>query len=147
MPTASSPSLSGRKSQNTAPEVALRRELHARGVRFRLHRKLAPSCTPDFVLPARRVAVWVDGCYWHSCPDHGRTKPFAGPNAEMWQVKMERTRERDIRAVETAQTLGWSAVRIWEHAIREDVAHASALVMAAGEAGRQNRRAPGKRVL
>ncbi|MFE6645097.1 very short patch repair endonuclease [Nocardioides sp. NPDC057772] len=134
VPTDASPSLSGRRSTNTGPEMALRRALHALGVRFRLHRRLAPACTPDIVLPGRRVAVWVDGCYWHSCPEHGRTKPFTGPNSEMWRAKMERTRDRDARAVETAEALGWAVVRIWEHDIRHDAVSAARLVLAASSA-------------
>ncbi|MER7604758.1 very short patch repair endonuclease [Nocardioides sp. NPDC127503] len=136
--TESSPSLSGRRSRDTGPEVALRRALHALGARFRLHRRLAPACTPDIVLPRHRVAIWVDGCYWHSCPDHGRTKPFTGPNAEMWRTKMERTRERDVCAVETAKALGWSAVRIWEHDVRADADSAARRVLAAAIADTMN---------
>ena len=66
---------------NTAPEVLLRQAVHAAGGRFRLHRRIAKGCTPDFVLPSRRVAVFVDGCFWHGCPEHGRKTPWTGPNA------------------------------------------------------------------
>lgn len=129
--TEASPSLSGRKSRNTTPEVELRRALHAMGVRFRLHRRLGPACTPDFVLPGRRIAVWVDGCYWHSCPEHGRRRAFEGPNADLWAEKMARTQERDAIATREGEGLGWTAVRIWEHDVRADPAAAARRVLAA----------------
>lgn len=76
--------LAGRRNENTDPEVLLRRAVHAAGGRFRLHRRIAKGCTPDFVLPGRRVAVFVDGCFWHNCPVHGRKREWTGPNAELW---------------------------------------------------------------
>ncbi|MFI2365668.1 very short patch repair endonuclease [Promicromonospora sp. NPDC019610] len=127
--TKSSPSLSGRKSRNTTPEVELRRALHALGARFRLHRRLGPASAPDLVLPGRRIAVWVDGCYWHSCPDHGRRKAFEGPNAELWAAKMARTRERDTVATRQAEELGWTTVRVWEHEVRADPVRAAKRVL------------------
>lgn len=71
--------LRGRRKEHTEPEMLLRSALHVLGARFRLHRRIAPCCTPDLVLPRRRIAVFVDGDYWHSCPEHGRKIPFAGP--------------------------------------------------------------------
>jgi DNA mismatch endonuclease, patch repair protein len=109
-----------RRKTDTAPELALRQALHALGVRFRLHRQLAPGCTPDIVLPARRIAIFVDGCWWHSCPKHGRTRPFTGPNAAAWEAKMRRNRERDLRSTQLANAQGWTAVRVWECAINDD---------------------------
>jgi DNA mismatch endonuclease, patch repair protein len=112
--------LAGRRKVDTTPEILLRRALHAAGSRFRLHRKLALCCTPDIVLPGRRIAVFVDGCWWHSCPVHGREKPFGGPNAALWEAKMARNRERDVSAIATAESLGWTVVRIWECEIMAD---------------------------
>jgi DNA mismatch endonuclease (patch repair protein) len=100
--------------------MALRRALHAAGGRFRLHRKLEARCTPDIVLPGRRVAVFVDGCWWHSCPIHGRKRPFTGPNAALWEAKMTRNRERDMHATATAEGLGWTVVRLWECEVMKD---------------------------
>lgn len=108
-----------RRKIHTEPELLLRRALHAAGARFRLHRRLAHGCTPDIVLPGRRLAVFVDGDYWHSCPVHGRTTPFTGPNAALWEDKMRRNRERDAHATQTAQSLGWHVARVWECSIRD----------------------------
>jgi DNA mismatch endonuclease, patch repair protein len=121
--------LSGRSKVNTSPELLLRRAIHAQGGRYRLHRRLAPRCTPDIVLPGRRLAVFVDGCWWHSCPVHGRKTPFTGPNAALWEAKMARNRERDADATETAQELGWSVIRIWECEVESDPAAAARRVL------------------
>lgn len=111
------------------PELMLRRALHAMGVRFRLHRNIAPGCTPDLVLPRFGIAVFVDGDYWHSCPVHGRKSPFTGPNAQLWEIKMKRNRERDQRSTALAQQAGWTVVRIWECSIRHDVTRVAAAVI------------------
>lgn len=108
-----------RRKIDTEPELLLRRALHAAGARFRLHRRLAPGCTPDIVLPSRRLAVFVDGDYWHSCPVHGRKAPFGGPNAALWAQKMQRNIERDMRSTAIAESLGWNVTRAWECSIRE----------------------------
>jgi DNA mismatch endonuclease (patch repair protein) len=112
--------LSGRPKENTAPELALRKALHAAGARFRLHRPLAKGCTPDIVLPSRHLAVFVDGCFWHGCPQHGRKTPWNGPNAGLWAAKMQRNRERDERSTQMAVALGWTVARVWECSVRAD---------------------------
>ena len=114
--------LAGRKKVNTSPEVELRSAIHAAGGRFRLHRRIAKGCTPDIVLPGRRLAVFVDGCFWHGCPDHGRKTPWTGPNASLWAEKMRRNAERDERSTALAQEAGWEVVRVWECAVRTDPA-------------------------
>jgi DNA mismatch endonuclease (patch repair protein) len=119
--TAAGGHLAGRVKTSTAPEVALRRALHAAGLRFRLHPSIAKGCTPDLVLPRHRVAVFVDGCFWHGCPQHGRRTPWTGPNADLWAQKMERNRQRDERSTRLAQDAGWTVVRAWEHEITGDV--------------------------
>lgn len=89
--------------------------------------QIAKGCTPDFVLPSRHIAVFVDGCFWHGCPEHGRKTPWAGPNAELWADKMRRNAERDRRSTHLAQDHGWQVVRVWECQVRRDpgaVAHA-----------------------
>jgi DNA mismatch endonuclease (patch repair protein) len=121
--------LSKRRKTNTSPEVELRRAVHAAGGRFRLHPQLAKGCTPDFVLPSRKVAVFVDGCFWHGCPEHGRKTPWTGPNAELWADKMRRNAERDRRSTRLAEDQGWQVVRIWECQVHGDpTAIASAIL-------------------
>ena len=117
----SSRHLRGRRTTDTEPEILLRRALHAAGFRYRLHVKLAAACTPDIVLPKYRMAVFVDGDFWHGCPQHARRSEVRGPNENLWRQKVERNRERDRRAVELAEGLGWKAVRVWECEIRNDV--------------------------
>jgi len=123
--------LRGRRNTDTEPELLLRRALHAAGARFRLHRSLAAGCNPDLVLPGRKIAVWVDGDFWHGCPTHGR-RTFSGPNAPLWAAKLQRNRERDARASELARQAGWMVVRLWECEIRASPAEAARRVLAAG---------------
>lgn len=99
---------------DTRPEIALRRELHRRGLRFRKHyRPLADlRCTADIVFPRARLAVFVDGCFWHRCPIHA-TDPAS--NTAFWIAKFSRNVARD-RANDSALTAaGWTVLRIWEH--------------------------------
>jgi DNA mismatch endonuclease (patch repair protein) len=113
--------LSGRRSHDTKPELRLRSELHRRGFRFRLHRSLAPGCNPDLVMPRYRLAVWVDGCFWHGHGHEHAPPPTTGPNAALWATKIENNRARDRRATETATQLGWGVVRAWECQVKQDV--------------------------
>lgn len=78
-------------------------------------------------MPSRHIAVFVDGCFWHGCPEHGRKLPWTGPNAELWAEKMRRNAEQDRRATQLALDHGWRVVRVWECQVRRDpgaVAHA-----------------------
>jgi DNA mismatch endonuclease (patch repair protein) len=118
--TSRSASLSGRRSRDTLPELLLRSALHRAGARFRLHRRIAKGCTPDLVLPGRRVAVFVDGDFWHGCPDHFPDRRPGGPNATLWRAKFEAVKERDARATRLGQEAGWTVVRVWECEIRAD---------------------------
>ena len=101
--------------------MALRRELHRRGLRYRVNFRPEPSlrCTPDITFSRARVVVFVDGCFWHVCPEHG-TRPKA--NAEWWGAKLTRNVERDRGADVTLTELGWSVVRVWEHESTLDAA-------------------------
>ncbi|QCQ93270.1 very short patch repair endonuclease [Rhodococcus sp. SGAir0479] len=102
------------RRRDTAPEVALRRELHRRGARFFVDRAPLPGLRrrADLVFPRKHVAVYVDGCFWHSCPQHA-TAPKN--NAQWWADKLAanvvRDRDTDARLV----AAGWTVVRIWEH--------------------------------
>lgn len=100
--------------RDTKPELAIRSELHRRGFRFRVDR--APikglRSRADIVFGPARIAVYVDGCFWHSCPEHG-TKPRS--NADWWEQKLSRNRERDLETDRVLKSHGWGVVRIWEH--------------------------------
>ena len=93
--------------------------MHRLGLRFRLQQRVTPRSTADFVLPRYRVAVFVDGCFWHGCPEHC-PDVFRGPNAALWQRKISANRERDSRNTTEATAAGWTVVRIWECEIRRD---------------------------
>ncbi len=121
--------LSKRRKTNTSPELQLRKAIHAAGGRFRLHPHIAKGCTPDFVLPRRGLAVFVDGCFWHACPDHGRKSPWTGPNAALWAEKMRRNAERDHRSTQLAEKQGWRVIRVWECAVRADAPHLATFIL------------------
>ncbi|EFC83343.1 very short patch repair endonuclease [Parafrankia sp. EUN1f] len=124
--------LRGRRARNTTPEIALRRAVHALGLRFRVHQTVVPRCTPDFVLPRWQLAVFVDGCFWHGCPTHGM-KQYRGPNADLWRQKMETNRNRDRRNDATLAEAGWNVLRVWECQVRRDVEECSLLVLRAAQ--------------
>lgn len=125
--------LRGRRNRDTVPEVLLRQALHAAGYRFRLQRRIASGCTADLVLPRLRVAVFVDGDFWHGCPTHHPADRFTGPNAQLWRAKIARTRARDLRATALAEQAGWRVVRVWECAVRADPTAAAQLVVSAAD--------------
>ena len=117
-PAASSPEALRRTKRqarrNTKPEMALRRELHRLGLRYRVDRKVLPGVQrrADVVFLGARVAVFVDGCFWHSCPEHA-TRPKA--NAEWWSEKLARNVTRDRDTDSQLEAAGWTVVRMWEH--------------------------------
>lgn len=96
---------------NSKPEVALRRQLHQRGLRYRVNMKGLPG-TPDIAFTRAQLAVFVDGCFWHACPAHA-TLPKN--NRAWWQAKFDATRERDARKDRDLEALGWQVVHVWEH--------------------------------
>jgi DNA mismatch endonuclease (patch repair protein) len=102
------------RSVDTGPEVKLRSALHRTGHRFRKHvQPLAGlRCSVDIAFTRQRVAVFVDGCFWHCCPEHG-TRPKR--NADWWSAKLDANVERDRRNTDRLTAAGWSVVRIWEH--------------------------------
>lgn len=117
-PGSSSPALSTRmsraKRRDTAPELLLRRELHRRGRRFRVVVKVPGNNrrTIDIAFPRQKLAVFVDGCFWHGCPEHG-TAPTA--NAQWWQQKLSANMARDRDTDRLLGEAGWSILRAWEH--------------------------------
>jgi DNA mismatch endonuclease (patch repair protein) len=93
--------------------MAVRRELHRRGRRYFVQRAVLPGRRrADLVFPRAKVAVYVDGCFWHSCPEHA-TKPKT--NAAWWRDKLARNVERDRKTDQDLGDAGWEVVRVWEH--------------------------------
>lgn len=116
------------RRRDTAPELALRSSLHTAGLRFRRDYAVMASSArvrPDIVFTKKRVAVFVDGCFWHSCPQHG-SKPRV--TTDYWIPKLERIQRRDLERTVSLEADGWTAVRVWEHT---DVELAVSLVMLA----------------
>ncbi len=107
--------------RDTRPELELRRALHAAGLRYRVERPVIPGMRrrADIAFGPAKVAVFVDGCFWHVCPQHA-TAPKA--NADWWRQKLERNRERDRDTDQVLLDQGWFPVRVWEH---EDMAEAA----------------------
>jgi DNA mismatch endonuclease, patch repair protein len=103
------------RRSDTTPERLLRSALHARGLRYRKDRRIDVAgrrVRPDVVFGPVRLAVFVDGCFWHQCPVHA-TRPVA--NAEYWRNKLDRNVERDRADDAALEAAGWTVVRVWEH--------------------------------
>jgi DNA mismatch endonuclease, patch repair protein len=106
--------MAAQSRRDTQPEMALRRALHASGYRYRVDWPLPglPRRRADIAFPARRVAVFVDGCFWHRCPSH---KSAPANNREWWAAKLAANVERDRHTDDHLRRLGWTVVRVWEH--------------------------------
>jgi DNA mismatch endonuclease (patch repair protein) len=124
-PVASSQAISRKfsrqRSYDTTPELALRRALHRRGLRYRVHLRPVSSLrrTADILFLRARVAVEVRGCFWHACPLH-RTIPNA--NHQWWAEKLARNQRRDDETEDTWRAGGWEVVIVWEHDNLDDAA-------------------------
>jgi DNA mismatch endonuclease (patch repair protein) len=115
---------------DTSPERLLRKAIHARGLRYRIHMRMkfgAIAVRPDIVFTRRRVAVFVDGCFWHGCPEH---VSWPRSNASFWRNKIESNRERDRQQDLALRDAGWTVLRVWEH---EDIEDALARIQGALE--------------
>ena len=117
-PGSSDPTVSARMAglarRDTAPEVAIRRLLHAQGLRYRVAYPL-PGLrrrSIDIAFTRRKVAVFIDGCFWHGCPEHG-TQPRA--NASWWTTKLAANHARDDDTTARLEAQGWLVLRVWEH--------------------------------
>lgn len=114
----SSPDVSARMSRqasrDTAPEVAVRKLLHASGYRYRLNERVPHMSrrTIDIAFTRAKVAVFLDGCFWHGCPEHA-TQPKS--NAEWWRQKLDRNMARDVETTAHLVAEGWAVLRFWEH--------------------------------
>lgn len=125
------------RRRDTALELAIRRSLHARGHRYRVDYRLEPTLRTrgDIVFTRRKVVVFVDGCFWHGCPEHA-TAPKN--NAAWWRDKLQTNVQRDRRVDAQLAELGWVVVRVWEH---EEHGDAIGKVEAAIQSSERDRRA------
>ena len=109
------------RSRDTKPELAVRSAVHRRGLRYRVAARPQPELrrTADMVFRRAKVAVFVDGCYWHGCPEH-HTQPTT--NREYWAEKISGNVRRDKETNEHLERAGWTVLRFWEHENTETVA-------------------------
>jgi DNA mismatch endonuclease (patch repair protein) len=107
--------MQGQRSQDTDPELNVRRALHGMGLRYRVHQQPLADLRrkADVVFRRDRVAVFVDGCFWHGCPEHGRREHRV--NDWYWPEKIQRNRRRDADTDAKLEAAGWKVVRVWEH--------------------------------
>jgi DNA mismatch endonuclease (patch repair protein) len=122
---ASSPSvrrvMQGNRSRDTAPELAIRRLLHSYGLRYRIHVRPIQTLNrrADVVFRSAKVAVFIDGCFWHGCPRHAR---MPASNSEFWEEKISTNRARDLQTDRLLRREGWAVIRVWEHERAETAA-------------------------
>jgi DNA mismatch endonuclease (patch repair protein) len=111
----------GNRSRDTKPELAVRRLVHARGLRYRVNVRPLPSLrrTADMVFPRRRVVVFIDGCFWHGCPEHYVPSKS---NRSYWAPKIAANAARDAETTRTLSDAGWTVLRYWSHTPAEEVA-------------------------
>lgn len=114
-------SMRANRGRDTAPEIAVRKIVHNSGLRYRVdHRPIASlNRRADLVFTRARVAVFIDGCFWHGCPAH---HTLAKTNAEFWSEKFERNRARDAETNQRLTIAGWQVLRFWEHEPAADIA-------------------------
>lgn len=115
--------------RDTAPELALRKELHRRGMRFRVVYPVPGDRrrSIDVAFTRQRLAVFVDGCFWHGCPVHG-TQPTA--NRDWWEAKLQANNDRDRDTDHMLASAGWRVLRIWEHVSADKAADLVQAVLA-----------------
>ena len=118
------------RRRDTSPELAIRSALHSAGYRYRVDFRIdlnGARVRPDIVFTRRRISVFIDGCFWHCCPDHGRQP---STNEAYWTPKLRGNAERDLRNTAALTHAGWTVIRIWEHESIEDAV--SRIVAAVG---------------
>ncbi|MFE1909570.1 very short patch repair endonuclease [Streptomyces gardneri] len=113
--------MSKQRSRDTGVEIALRRILHASGLRYRVHRRPLKGVRreADIVFGPAKVAVFVDGCFWHGCPEHAT---WPKTNSGFWREKIEKNRARDANTDALLLEAGWASVRVWEHESADEAA-------------------------
>ena len=116
-PLSRSEQMSRIRGRNTSPELELRRELWARGLRYRIH-YTTPSGKADLAFPGRRIAIFIDGCFWHGCPEH-----YVRPRTrtDFWARKLRENVERDQRQTRLLEERSWRVIRLWEHEVFTDL--------------------------
>lgn len=115
-------SMTSNRRRDTGPELALRKLLHSMGYRYRVDYAPLPERRrrkADIVFTRWRLAVFVDGCFWHGCPVHA-TMPAT--NREFWEAKLARNKARDIETTTELEKRGWTVIRVWEHMSATDAA-------------------------
>lgn len=112
------------KSRNTSPEIAFRKILYKNGIRYRLHYKIDGN--PDIVIVSKKIAIFIDGCFWHKCP---RCYRPPHTNLHYWEPKIERNVLRDRANNKTLKLKGWHVIRFWEHQIKKTPQKALAKVL------------------
>lgn len=113
--TSASAVMRGNRRADTRPEILVRSALHRRGLRFRKDYSVELGRTRvrvDIAFPRERLAVFIDGCFWHSCPRHGKVP---ASNVDYWVPKLERNLERDRSNTTSLRRRGWAVLRLWEH--------------------------------
>jgi len=107
-------------ARDTEPELAVRRALHARGYRYRVDMRPSTEIRSraDIVFTRQKIAVFIDGCFWHRCPTHATTPKT---NSGYWLPKLKRNAERDLEVTESLRSLGWTVLRFWEHELPREV--------------------------
>lgn len=104
------------RGQNTGPEILLRKKLWLDGVRYRVRNTLPGR--PDIVIHRFKTAIFVDGCFWHGCPEHGH---IPKSNREYWEGKLRKNMGRDEKNTKLLESQGWKVLRIWEHEIKDNL--------------------------
>lgn len=102
------------RQKGTKAELALRRQLYTKGIRYRVDFEVLkkPRRVADIAFPGLKIAVFVDGCFWHGCPEHAS---WPKQNSEFWKEKIEANRRRDRDTNERLRGMGWTVFRFWEH--------------------------------
>ena len=137
-------SMISNRRRDTNPELTVRRLLHAEGFRFRVDypiRTAERTIRVDIAFPRARIAILIDGCFWHGCPEHG-TMPRH--NRDYWEPKIARNRARDQRQVQSLAEAGWQALRFWTHEQPDEISRRIGEAVAIGRRDRTNRRAESK---
>lgn len=114
--------MSAQRTRDTGPELAVRKRLHGMGLRYRVNTQPLRHLRrrADIVFPREGIAVFIDGCFWHGCPAHGRRRH--GVNGWYWPEKIDRNQRRDSDTNAQLRGAGWTVVRVWEHEAPEEAA-------------------------